>query len=70
MLILYSLVRALVQVGYMYMYGQTLGWRRCVENRVGRRKEIHQESRGFEDEGLRTTKKKGRETETRKKIHC
>ena len=30
----------------------------CVENRVGRRKEIQRESRGFEDEGLRTGKRK------------
>ena len=40
------------------IYGQTVGWKKCVENRIGRLKEIQQESRGFEDEGLRTRKRK------------
>lgn len=38
-----------------------------MENRIRRRKEIQQESRRFEDEGLRARKTEGRESETGKR---
>ena len=72
MLTLYSLgcVRALVS-GWLYIWANCWLEKVCGKNRVGRRKEIQEESRGFEDEGLRARKEKGRENENPKeKDHC